>query len=135
MNGRILLRVLSGLVLIAAIIGIGVFAFNAGLVQGMVKTAQLPAGGSGNLPYLYNGMPYGHIIPFFGLGCFGPLVLLFLFLLALSAFRHLFWGDPRLGHLHSRAWNRGSSEGLPPMFAEWHRRAHERPEDETAKKE
>lgn len=135
MNGRIVLRVLSGLVLVAVIIGIGAFAFNAGLTQGMVRTTQLPAGGSGNMPYLFYGMPYGHIFPFFGLGCFGPLILFFLFFLALSAFRHLFWGGTRLGRLHSREWGRGSGEGLPPMFAEWHRRAHEGPKDETAKKE
>jgi hypothetical protein len=135
MNGKIVLRVLSGLVLIVAIIGIGAFAFNAGFAQGMVKTPQFSAGGSGNMPNVFYGMPYGHIFPFFGFGCFGPLILLFFLLLALSAFRHLFWGSPRWSHRHLRAWGRGPDEDLPPMFAEWHRRAHEKPESETTKKE
>ena len=61
----------------------------------------------------------------FGFGFFGFLIPLFLFLLALRAFRFLFWG-PRWGH-HRGHWGRHWEGGAPPMFEEWHKRAHEVP--------
>jgi len=47
------------------------------------------------------------------------------------AFRFLFWG-PRWGH-HKGHWGRHWEGGAPPMFEEWHKRAHgeagEQPEE------
>src|SRR5262245_10853676 len=99
MNGKIALRIFSGLVLIAALAGIAYFAFQAGIAQGSPITIEAPSGESSvPAPYPYGygyGMPFHH--PFgFGLGCFGPLLALFLFFLALKSFRLLFWG-PRWG--------------------------------------
>ena len=56
---------------------------------------------------------------------FGFLLLLFLFFVALRAFRFLFWG-PRWGWGHHRygPWGRAWENGVPPMFEEWHKRAH-----------
>ncbi len=80
MDGKIGLRIVSALVLIAAIVGIGVFAFNAGVAQGVA--AKLPAATSGNVPYPYYGMPFvWH--PFWGFGFFGLLIALFLLFVAL----------------------------------------------------
>ena len=68
-----------------------------------------------------------------GVGCFGILIPLFLFFLAMKAFRFMFWG-PRFGHhMHGHGPWRGhmGENGLPPMFAEWHKRAHaEQPAEE-----
>lgn len=130
MNGKIWLRILSGLVLVAAIAGIAFFAFQAGVAQGSPVTIQAPSGEAAQMPYY--GMPFGyrgfHPMPFFGFGCFGILIPLFLLFLAMRAFRFAFWG-PRWGHhMHGGhgPWGRGRwGEGnVPPMFDEWHKRAH-----------
>jgi hypothetical protein len=125
MNGKIGLRIVSALVLIAAIAGIAFFAFRAGVSQGSPITIEAPSGESAPVPYPHYGYGYGMRFhhPFgFGLGCFGILIPLFLFFLALKAFRFAFWG-PRWGH-HG-PWRHGWGErGVPPMFDEWHKKAH-----------
>jgi len=140
MNGKTTFRIVSAivatLVLIAAIAGIAYFAFNAGVAQGSPITLQSPEGQ--NVPAPYPPFGYGYGMPFhhpfgFGLGCFGILIPLFLFFLAMKAFRFMFWG-PRFGH-HMGGhgpWRHGWGEnGLPPMFEEWHKRAHgEQPAEE-----
>ncbi len=137
MNGKIWLRILSGLVLIAAIAGIAFFAYQAGVVQGSPVTIQAPAGQSAPAPYPYYGMPFGFgmhraFFPFWGLGCFGLLIPLFLFFLAMRAFRFMIWG-PRWGmgrHMHG-PWRHGWTEdGVPPMFKEMHDRAHGQPTED-----
>jgi len=129
MDGKIVFRIVAALVLIAAVAGIGYLAFNAGVAQGVVT--QLPAGQSGQSPYPYYGygMRFWHPFPFFGFGCFGPLIALFLLFFALRAFGFLFWG-PRGGHMHHGPWRRGwwGNGDVPPMFQEWHDRAHGKPE-------
>jgi len=128
MDGKIVFRIVAGLVLIAAIAGIAYFAFNAGVAQG--TTVQLPEGQAGQPPYppFGYGMRYWHPYPFFGLGCFGPLLAFFLLFLALRAFGFLFWGG-RYGSWHHGPWRKDWHEGaVPPMFQEWHKRAHGEPE-------
>jgi hypothetical protein len=131
MNGNnITLRIVSALVLIAAIAGIGFFAFQAGVANGSPVTVEAPSGGSVPEPYYGYGYRFHH--PFgFGFGCFGPLLGFFLLVLAFNSFRMLFWGSRWGwgGHHHSH-WGRRWEGGSPPMFDEWHRRAHgEEPED------
>jgi hypothetical protein len=68
-----------------------------------------------------------------GFGCFGILIPLFLLFLAIKAFRLLFWG-PRMGWgRHYRMRGRGWNGDVPPMFEEWHKRAHG--EEPAVKKE
>ena len=136
MNGKIGLRIVSALVLIAALAGIAFFAFQAGVAQGSPITIEAPSGESVPAPYPYYG--YGYGMPFhgphfgfgYGFGCFGLLIPLFLFFLALKAFRFMFWG-PRWGHMHGRGpWGRHWENGVPPTFEEWHKKAHgEQPEE------
>jgi len=125
------LRIVSVLVLIAAIAGIAYFAFQAGVVRGSPITIEAPSGETVPAPYPYYG--YGYGMPFhrpfgFGFGFFGFLVLLFLFFAALRAFRFLFWG-PRWGwgHQGRGPWGRNWENGVPSMFEEWHKRAHGEP--------
>ena len=133
MNGKIVFRIVSALVLIAAIAGIAYFAFNAGVAKGSPVTINAPAGESVQAPY----PPYRYGMPFhrpfgMGIGCFGILIPLFLFFLAMKAFRFMAWG-PRMGHMHGHGPWRGhwGENGLPPMFDEWHKRAHgEQPAEE-----
>ena len=137
MNGKIVFRIVSSivafLILIAAIAGIAYFAYQAGVVHGSPVTIQAPSGESAPVPYPFYG--YGYGMPFhrpfgFGLGCFGPLIVLFLLFFALRAFRMIFWG-PHWGWGHHHGMWRGHGEnGVPPMFDEWHKRAHgEQPEE------
>lgn len=130
MNDKVGLRILSALVLIATIAGIAFFAFRAGVAQGSPITIEAPDGQSVPAPYPYYGYGYGMRFhhPFgFGFGCFGPLFALLLLFLAFRAFRLLFWG-PRWGWGHHGPWRHGWGErGVPPMFDEWHNRAHNTP--------
>lgn len=133
MNGNnIGLRLISALVLIAAIAGIAYFAFQAGVAQGSPIAIEAPSGETvPAYPYYGYGMPF-HRPWGFGFGFFGFLLLLFLFFVALRAFRFLFWG-PRWGwgpHHHG-SWGRHWENGMPPMFEEWHKRAHEAPKEST----
>ena len=128
MNRSTGLRIIAALVLVAAIAGIAFFAYQAGVAQGSPVTLQAPSGATvpAPYPYPYYGMPFYH--PWgFGFGCFGIFFLLFLFFLAMKAFRFAVWG-PRWGwgrhHGYGRGWNGGD---VPPMFDEWHKRAHTSP--------
>jgi len=137
MDGKIGLRIVSALVLIAAIAGIGFFAYQAGFAHGSPVTIEAPSGDANAVPAPYFG--YGYGMPFhrghfgFGFGCFGPLLAFFLVVLALKSFRMLFWG-PRWGWGHHRGhWGRRWEGGAPPMFHEWHKRAHGEESEEDEK--
>lgn len=128
MDGKVFARIIAALVLIAAIAGIAFLAFNAGVAKGSPITIQAPSGQTTPLPFPYYGYGYPFHRPFgLGFGFLGFLAGLFLFFLALRALRFLFWG-PHLGwrhHMHGRgAWGTGWQEGVPPVFDEWHKRAH-----------
>ncbi len=135
---HIVFRIVSGLVLIAALAGIAFFAFNAGMAQGAALNITADAVQTGVQPYPYYGMHFGRPFPLFGLGCFAPLIGLFLVFLAFGTMRRMMWG-PRFGwhHMHGHGpWgDKGPGEGgVPPMMAEMHRRMHaaenEKPADE-----
>ncbi len=125
------LRILSALVLIAVVAGIAFFAYQAGFAHGSPVTVQAPSGQSvpAPYPYPYYGMPFYR--PWgWGFGCFGILIPIFLFFLLFHAFRVLIWG-PRWGWgRHYGMRGRGWGEDVPPMFDEWHKKAHgETPEE------
>ena len=136
MTKHIVFRIVAGLVLLVAIAGIAFFAYNAGVMHGAaldIKTLTAPAEGQPQtLPFHGHGMAFTHMhaFPFFGFGCFGILLPLFLLFLAFAALRHMLWG-PRWGWghpmhgMHAPWGDKGPwGEGVPPMFAEMHRRAH-----------
>ena len=130
MNEKIGLRIVSVLVLIAAIAGVGFFAYQAGVANGSPISIEAPAGDTSVVPVPYFGYGYGmRYHPFgFGFGCFGILIPLFLFFLSMKAMRFIFWG-PRFGHRMGH-WGRRWEGGAPSMFDEWHKRAHgEEPEE------
>ena len=131
MNGKIGLRILAALVLIGAVAAIAFFAFQAGVAQGSPITLQAPGGESVPAPYPYYGYAMHHYRPWgFGFGCLGPLLAFFLLFAAIR----LLFGGPRWGWRHHGGhgpWRHGWQEGgIPPMFDEWHKRAHgEQPEE------
>ncbi len=132
---HIVFRIIAGLVLLAAIAGLGVFAYQAGVAHGVAANIQVSTAQAVTSPEFFHGMTYGHFMGFRGVGLFGLLFAFFLLCLAFSAMRRLIWG-PRWGmrHMGYGPMGRGSmghhgpwGEGVPPMFAEMHRRAHAAP--------
>jgi hypothetical protein len=130
MDGKLVARIVAGLVLIAAVAGIAFLAFNAGVAQGSPVTIQAPSGGTTPMPYPYYGYGYPLHRPFgfgWGFGILGLLLPLFILFVALRALRFLFWA-PRRGwrhgmHMHG-PWGMGDMGEAPPVFNEWHKRAH-----------
>ena len=122
MDRRVVYAVLVVLVLVAGALGVGAYAFQAGVAQGMIESGKVvaPAAGAPFYPYgPYFGRPFG-----WGFGPLGCLFPLFFFLLFFVLLRGFFWRGRWSGH---REWQ----HGMPPAFDEWHRRAHETPTAEN----
>jgi hypothetical protein len=119
MNGRIFLRIVLALVFIAALLGLGTYVYNVGVAQGLAESGKLVAPVPGSVPYPYYGGPF-FFRPFgFGFGFLGCVVPLLFLLLFFGLLRGILWRSHWGGH-------RGHWEkGVPPMFEEWHRKAHE----------
>jgi hypothetical protein len=133
MNRNIVLSILIVLALLAGAIGIGAVAFRAGVTYGISQSDDVAAALESRpdvvpvAPYSYYG--YGPFARphFFSFG-FGPLSCLFpllFFFLLFGLFRFIFrpwgWGWHRGWHHGHGPWGK---DGLPPMFEEWHKRAH-----------
>jgi hypothetical protein len=136
---RIFWRVAVVLVLIAAIAGLGAYAYSLGVAHGAVQNVTPPTTGSTTMPYGYYWPPYFGMWHGFGfLGCLIPLFLLFL---VFGSMRMLFWGGPmgwrrHMMHRHWGRWQGEEGKGVPPFFEEWHRRAHgEPPSDQPSEKQ
>lgn len=134
---------LIGVLLLTGLVAAGGFmAFKAGEAQGIAQAPQVAEaiqqaaedGGAAPIPPMYApgyGYPYGygfgyrhHFNPF-GAICFSILFLFFFFgFLRMIFFRrwHRGWGH----HGHHGPWGKWEG-GVPPMFDEWHKRAHEVP--------
>ncbi len=119
MNGRIFLRIVLALVFIAALLGLGTYVYNVGVAQGLAESGKLVAPVPGSVPYPYYGGPF-FFRPFgFGFGFLGCVVPLLFLMLFFGLLRGFLWRSHWGGH-HSH-WEKG----VPPMFEEWHRKAHE----------
>ena len=117
MSGRFFPRVLFALLILAGVAGIGFYGYQLGLAQGAAQSTATGAAAAGAVgPYWY---PHP-VFPFWGFGCLIPL---FFGLLILGGMRAMFWRGHMMGHGGWRG--RWSESGVPPMFEEWHNRAHE----------
>ncbi len=122
MNGRILVRIILSLVLVALLAGLGGYVYNLGIAQGLASSGRLAAPAAGNpafpAPYAYGPFwfhPWG-----FGIGIFGFLFPFLGFLLIFSLIRWLLFPH-RHGFYRGRGWGE-----VPPEVEEWHRRMHEK---------
>lgn len=126
MNGRIILIGLLVLALLAGAVGVGVYAYNAGVAQGLVESGKVTV--VEGRPDPYYGGPFFFHRPFgFGFGFLGCLFPLLFFFLIFGLLRGLFWRGPwgwRHGWGHGGHPGSGGKGGVPPMFEEWHRQAH-----------
>ena len=136
----IILRVIA-LVLLVGLVAGGIFmAFRAGEAQGIsqspaVATAIAQSAESGQAapvpPMMYGhdygyGYPmYGHHAMFFPFGAIcGSIFFVFLIIgwmkmVFFGGIRHRGWEGR-----HHGPWGRHWENGVPPMFEEWHKRAH-----------
>jgi hypothetical protein len=134
----IVLRVIGVLLLLGLLVGGGFMAYKAGVSQGIsqapaVATAISQAAQNGQGVPVAPMYGYGHgfgpgFYPYHGFGFFpfgicGSILLVFFFfgLMRMIFFRpwHHGWG-----HRSHGPWGRHWENGVPPMFEEWHKRAH-----------
>ena len=111
-----------GFVVLLAAAAIGIGAYNAGVAHGVAESARFVSTAPPGAPVVYGLRPWG-----FG---FFPVFPFFFFLFFLLALRGFFWRGPwgaGFAHRHP-AWAASRCGDVPPMFEEWHRRAHERAE-------
>lgn len=120
MNGRFVFGLLLTLLIVAGVIGVGAYAYNLGIAQGIADSGKLVAPATGVAPYPYFYRPFG-FHPFgWGFGFLSCLIPLFIFFVFFSVMRMVFW-RARWGGMHHRKWE----GGVPPMAEEWHRKMHE----------
>jgi hypothetical protein len=113
MNRRLVSMILIAVVAVAAVAGIGIYEYRAGVAQGLAMSNRVPTGpGAVAYPYPYW---HGYVHPF---GFVFPL----LFVILIFAFaRRLFWWGRWRGPEGPGYW-RGGTDG---RLDEWHRKAHE----------
>ena len=120
MGNRFAFRLLTGLVAIGLLAAVGVYSYNFGVAHGLAQSSHALTTPEAGPPYGYWPHPWAFGFGFFP---FFPLlgILFFVFIL-----RGLFWRGwgPRRGY-------RQGCGGVPPMFEEWHRRAHAQPGSPT----
>lgn len=111
MDNRLFRTFAIGVLFLAGAAAIAIGAYNAGVTQGIAESGRMIAAPPAGAPVVYMWpRPWG-----FGFFPFFPLFFLLLFFFVA---RGLLWR----GRWH-RGWHY-RYEGVPPMFEEWHRRAH-----------
>lgn len=131
---RVIATFISVLITLALLVGVGAYAYQAGVQQGAAQIAPNADGAvvaPRVVPYYYGFHPFG--FGFGALGCLAPLFFIFLFVCAINLIRFAIWG-PRWGWRHHGwrgHWMHG--EGVPPMFEEWHKKMHGEKTDEAQK--
>ncbi len=123
MRGPSILRVVLGLIVVVALVGLGIGLYNAGVDQGVVQAGRVPAGAA--VPYAgygYGWHPFGFGFGFFGL-IFPILFFAFLFILIRAAL----WGGRGRGRWDGP--DGGWRAERQRQLAELHRQLHD---DEAA---
>ena len=114
-RGGFVRGLLLAILLIAVVGGAAYYAYGAGIAQGLLDSGKLTAPVAPIAPYSHYGFHH------FGFGAFGCIVpflfVLFIFALMRGIFGHGHWRW-KMHHAHG-------DHGVPPMFDEWHKRAHE----------
>jgi hypothetical protein len=103
-----------GVLFLAVAVGAAIGAYNAGVAQGFAESGRMIAAPPVGTPIVYLWpRPWG-----FGFFPFFPLffLIVFFFVVRGRMWRGRWHGGPRYRY-----------EGVPPIFEEWHRRAHAHP--------
>lgn len=111
MRGNIAMRGLFALILIAVLVGAGVYVYNAGVTQGALSGAEGIGVPVGRVAHYYY-QPFG----------FGGFCLMFLFLWFVVGGIFRIFGFKRMGwRKHRGRWGKE----IPSQVEEWHRRMHD----------
>jgi hypothetical protein len=112
MGNRFGFRLVVSVLMIALLAGVAGYSYNVGVARGIAESGRVLAapGNAGPFVAVWPS-PWG-----FGFGFF-PFFPLFFILFWILVLRGLFWRRARLGRGYGY-------RGVPPMFDEWHRRAH-----------
>lgn len=138
-NGSFVWRLIGVLLLIGLVTAGGFMAYRAGLAQGIAQAPEVAAaisqaaesGQAAPIPPMMYGRGYGygygfghpHLVGFFPFWICGSILFIFVFFgLLRMAFRPWSWR-------HHGPWGKWEG-GAPPIFNEWHKRAHEEKPDE-----
>lgn len=122
MRGRFILSIVLVVVIVAGAIGLGTYAYNAGVAQGLAQSGKIAAPDGAAVPY-YSPVYYHP----FGFGFGGFLFSCFFLFLIFGLIRAIFW-RPHWGWRSRRGpWN----GDFPPMAAEWHRKMHDNKSNEV----
>ena len=131
-NGFIF-RLIAVLLLIGLVAAGGYMAYKAGIAQGIAQAPEVaeaiqqsaddgqvvpPMYGYG---YRYHGFGYPHHFGFFPGGICFSIFFIFLFF---GLLRFVFFRPWHRGWRHHGHWGGKWEGGVPPMFDEWHKRAH-----------
>lgn len=128
----IIVRLIAAFLLVGLLAAGGYTAYRAGVSQGIAQAPEVAEAiqqqGVPVAPMVGYGYPHGfgyhHFNPF-GAICFS---ILFLFLF-FGLMKMIFFRRMRHGWGHHGHWKKDWEGGVPPMFDEWHKRAHETPAD------
>ena len=112
MGNKTVLWVAIVLLAIATMVGVGYYAYNAGVAHTIVESGRAAAGGA---PPVAVWPRWG-----FGFGFFPFFPVFFFILVWVVLLRGLLWRGRRWGG----GCGYGYGSGVPPQFEEWHRRAH-----------
>jgi hypothetical protein len=110
-NASVWRGVAIAVLVIAAAALVGVGAYNEGVAHGLAQGGAIAAAPPAGAPYAYGYRPWG--------GGVFPLFPLFFMLFLFFCLRGFLWRGPWHG-----GWRHRYYDGVPPMFEEWHRRAH-----------
>jgi hypothetical protein len=137
-RNSIIVRLIAAALLIGLLAAGGYTAYRAGVAQGIAQAPEvaeaLQQQGVPVVPMHGYGYPHGlgyhHFNPF-GAICFSVFFLfLFCGLMKIIFFRRMHHGWGHHGH-----WKKDWENGVPPMFDEWHKRAHGDSEKSTESEE
>ncbi|MBM4425654.1 MAG: hypothetical protein FJ031_00300 [Chloroflexi bacterium] len=129
-RNSIIVRLIAAALLIGLLAAGGYTAYRAGVSQGIALAPEVAEAiqqqGVPVAPMVGYGYPqslgYHHFNPF-GAICFS-IFFLFLFF---GLLKMIFFRRMRHGWSHHSHWKKDWEGGVPPMFDEWHKRAHEVP--------
>jgi hypothetical protein len=130
MRGSTILRIFFGLILVAALFGVGVVIYNAGIAQGVATSGQLTGPEGQTLPNPYYYAPFYRPWGFGPLGIFFPILFVFLIFLGIRGLFFRSWRHH--DYWRSRGWRDFEKRDIPPMVEEWHRKMHEAGEGSTS---
>ncbi len=110
---------LIGLLIVAMLAVVALYAYNIGVAHGIAESGGLAAAPGGVPPaYMWGPRPWGYGFGFFP---FFPFLFIAFWFFVL---RGIFWGRGAYRRGYGYRYGGSCGGGVPPAFDEWHRRAH-----------